>query len=366
MNGKRAVVLVFGVLAGSFGLLAINGVIKLDAHYPTNQVSSSTNLGGGPTGSRWEPSGAVGSTWAHTWAEVIFSPSFSLTSYSSTWNAGWRSPVALTAGNGDTTNDVNINWDSYRLKFVLAALDTTAGGNTSPHDVWYAYTTDANGTACTGWTQVFTAGTVPPGAPTGCAGANWDYPSIGVDASGRVIIGAVYFSNSNGWECGFWTVESSNGTSFTSPRLVGTVPSTCLVSYPSVPTGACGPQSRVVATNNLFHAFVPTLSSKFVPTLIQRWQSSDGVSWSGPYSTGMGSFPAPWNNTPDGTSSTIVFYAPLLAANGYTNGLWAVAFQALNNGYNNIILCTSDRGCGWANSWADDQFLVGTSVSGLV
>lgn len=119
-----------------------------------------------------------------------------------------------------------------------------------------------------------------------------------------------------------------------------------------------------MATNNLFHAFVPTLNSNFVPTLIQRWQSSDGVSWSGPYSIGTGSFTAPWNNTPDNTSSTIIFYAPLLAAQGYTNGLWTVAFQALNGNYNNIIICTSDRGCGWGNAASDDQFLVGTSVSG--
>ncbi len=357
MNRRKTLVLVFGVLGSSFGLLAVNGVIRLDKNYPTNRVSGTSSY------TRWEPSGAAGSTWFHTWLEFVGS---SINSYSSTWSGtGWRSPVALTAGNGDTTNDVNINWDSYRSRFVLAALDTTANGNSNPHDVWYAYSTDANGSAWTGWVDPFVAGTVPAGAPAGCGGANWDYPSIGVDASGRVIIGAVYFSSSNGYECGFWTVESSNGTSFTSPHLVGTVPSSCLVSYPSIPTGACGPQSRAVATNNLFHAFVPTLNSTFLPTLIRRWQSSDGVSWGNvPYSIGVGSFAAPWNNTPDGTSSTIIFYAPLLAAQGYTNGLWTVAFRAMNNNYNNIIICTSDRGCGWGNAYADDQLLVGTSVSG--
>ncbi len=115
----------------------------------------------------------------------------------------------------------------------------------------------------------------------------------------------------------------------------------------------------MVAAQRLFEAFIPTLNSTNLPTSIARWESPHGVNWAGPLSIGMGSFGAPYNNTPPGTSSTILFYAPLLAAQGYTNGLWTIAFQANNAGWNNLINCTSDRGCGWLNSWPSGQFLTG-------
>ena len=154
---------------------------------------------------------------------------------------------------------------------------------------------------------------------------------------------------------GYFTAVSSDGANFTTP------------SYVAGPGAVPGSESRVVAAGNLFHAFIPTLSSgpngKFLPTLIRRYQSSDGVNWSGPLSIGMDDFGMPNNNTPPGYSPTL-FYAPLLAASGYTNGLWSVAFQANNAGWNNVILCTSDRGCAFVNYAHDDEFLAGTSVSG--
>jgi hypothetical protein len=343
---KKTFILASVVLGGSIGLLAINNVITLDSLHPTNQVSQT-----GANKIRWEPSSAVGigtgATWAHAWFDYTGG-----NSYSSTWNgAGWRTGVPLIAPGSRSTQDVNLAWDPTSTaprfpRFVLASLDLT---QTSIHSVWYAYSTDLN---ATNWTFVasapFAGGTIPPNPPPGCGVANWDYPSIGVDATGRIIIGAVYFYGA--MKCGFWTVESNDGLTFTSPHLVGTLP---------------GPQSRVVATNNLFHAFVPTLNVNNVPISIQRWQSSDGMNWGNPLP--LASFGAPWNNTPDVNMqppSTCIYYAPLLAAQGYTNGLWTVAFQALNGAYNNIMICTSDRGCGWANAASDDQFLVGTSVSG--
>jgi hypothetical protein len=126
----------------------------------------------------------------------------------------------------------------------------------------------------------------------------------------------------------------------------------------------------VVAAGSVFEAFIPTLTmqdNSFLPTLIQRYQSSDGLNWSAPTSIGMGSFGAPTNNSPQlNTPSGPIwlFYAPLLAAAGYTNGLWSVAFQANQSGWNNVILCTSDRGCSFVNYANDDEFLAGTSVSG--
>jgi hypothetical protein len=289
----------------------------------------STNLvsNDGSSADRWEPTSASGTTWVHAWAQIQDANSFA-----SSWNGGsWNPPQPLTAPNGLGTNDVNMNWDSVRSRYVVVALDFG-----SPHNVWYGYSMDSSGTS---WVfgnnnqPIFSAST-----------ADWDYPSVGVDASGRVIVGAVAFPGPSG----YYSVVSSDGNTFSSPSFVT----------------SSGAQSRVVATDSRFEAFVPTLNGDFLPTYIARYESTDGVNWSGDLGIGLGSFAPPNNNTPPGTSSIILFYAPLLAAQGYTNGLWTVAFQVNNAGYNNVVICSSDRGCGIANSYPDDQFLVGASVSG--
>jgi len=180
--------------------------------------------------------------------------------------------------------------------------------------------------------------------------AGWDYPSIGVDGSGRIIIGAVSFITCGQTTCpnGYYSVVSTDSTNFSAPSFI------------AKPAGGAGAQSRVVATNNVFQAFVPTLNTDNVPTQVNRWQSSNGTSWTGPNL--LANFTAPAAHPPVG--ATQIYYAPLLTAQGYTNGLWTVAFQINNGGFNNAYLCTSDRGCGLVNAAGTDQFLVGTSVSG--
>lgn len=212
--------------------------------------------------------------------------------------------------------------------------------------MWYGYSTDSTGTS---WVvqSIALSGSFSSGG--------WDYPSIGVDASGRIIVGGVSIVTSGcpqgQSECpnGYYSAVSTDGSTFSQPALVtaGLQP-------------GYGAYSRVVATNNLFHAFVPALNSSYLPTSISRWQSSNGTNW-----TAEGtvlSFGAPSNTSPPGT--TPIFYAPLLEAQGYTNGLWSVAFQVNNAGFNNAEICTPNRGCGLLNSYGSDQFLVGTSVSG--
>ncbi len=314
------------LLLGSAGVIVVIGL--------PNVVSNDTS-----TADRWEPTGAAGVQWLHAWAQIQDGNSFV-----SAWNgSSWTSPKALTAPNGFGTDDVNMNWDATRGRFVFVALDLNV-----PHNVWYGYSTDSSGTA---W--VFGNN----GQPIFSASiAAWDYPSVGVDATGRVIAGAVRYlpcppPQTGSCPYGYFSAISTGGNNFSGP-------------YPIISALNPGAQSRVVATNDLFEAFIPTLNTKFLPTYIYRKESADGINWNGPLSIGMGSFGAPNNNTPPGTSSTILYYAPLLAAQGYTNGLWAVAFQANNGGYNNVTLCNSNRGCGWVNSQADDQFLAGTSVSG--
>ena len=100
------------------------------------------------------------------------------------------------------------------------------------------------------------------------------------------------------------------------------------------------------------------MTSVYTTTAVNKEQSSDGVHWSSP--TTLATFLSPANQSPDGT----IFYAPYPQAQGYSNGLWSVVFQINYSGYNNAYICTSNRGCGLVNAGADDEFLVGTSVSG--
>jgi len=339
MLKKTVLALVLGLFV-CLALLAVNGVIRLDPNHPTNTVSSTQNL------TRWEPSGAAGSTWMHAWLEYNPKIGTGFASYTSDWQTSpWTTPVQLTAPSGNQLGDVSVAWDPFRSRFVMVGFDALTT------TIWYAYS-NSTGTA---WT-FSNPPPFPGGANLGCGPGGWDYPSVTVDKTGRVIVGAVY--NSTSTSCGpmgpygYLVTMSTDGATWP-------------LAYNYVgPQHTGGAQSRVVAAGGLFEAFVPTLNSNGLPTQILRYESSDGATWT-QHSLPMGSFTPPWNNTPDKTSGTIVFYAPLLAASGYTNGLWSVAFQALAaSNYNNVILCTSDRGCGWANQASDDQFLVGTSVSG--
>jgi hypothetical protein len=328
-GGRAAARISFVCLASIALLLASSGVVILLSANQVSLDSASTY--------RWEPAAASGQTWAHAWLE--FSPA-PIASYVSTWNGSWGNRTVLTATNGQPTVDVNLSWDPARERFVVAFLD-----NSTNHSVWYGYSNDSGGTS---WTVVNVAPFVGGENIQGLGAANWDYPSVAVDASGRVIIGAVYFVGGLQQE-GYWTVVSTDGADFSAPARVGSDP---------------GRESRVVATDSVFEAFIPLQNSGGLNTEVRRWESSDGVAWTGPISIGMVAFSPPLNNTPTGSSYPILFFAPLLAATGYTNGLWAVAFPVLNGSYNNIVLCASNRGCGIVNSAGDVQFLAGVSVSG--
>jgi hypothetical protein len=302
-------------------LLASSGVVVV---LSTNQVSNTPG-----SNYRWEPTAASGTTWTHGWYDYAYG-----TSVVSTWNgSSWLSQqYRLTTPGGVGLDDLNLNWDSSRSRFVFAALDLQSAPN-----VWYGYSNSAG--------TIWTVNSIV--LPGNFSTAGWDYPSIGVDASGRIVIGAVSFTTSS--PNGYYTTFSTDGATFSPPALV------TLGSGPGF-----GARSRVVATNNILHAFVPTLNSNFQPTAINRWQSSDGRTWTGPNS--VATFSAPSNNSPPGT--TQIFYATLLAAQGYTSGLWSVAFQINNAGFNNVEICTSNRGCGIVNPYGTDEFLAGTSVSG--
>ena len=317
-------------------LFASNGVINVSS---PNRVSNE-NL----TGFRWEPSTASGSSWATSWATFPSANTKAATSYASGWNGGWLGPVALTPPppNNVPTSDVNLSYDSIRGRFVFTAL---ALSPTTIPTIWYGYSTDSIGS---NW--VFgnknAQGIAQP--VFSASAGDWDYPSIGVDSTGRVVIGGV-----NLFPSAFDVAISTDGEHFTSP-----------VALPISNAGTNpGARSRIVAAGSAFEAFVPTLQGApfFLPTAVNRYESFNGVNWTGPNL--IMAFAMPSNSAQPSGLSHPIFYAPLLSAAGYTDGRWIVGFQRNIVGWNNIEICTSDRGLGTLNMVADDQFLAGVSVS---
>ena len=251
-------------------------------------------------------------------------------------NTGWGAPVLLRDPVNQTeVSDVNLAWDSYRHRFVVAAF------NDSTSQIFFGYYDSAG----IHWTQT---------PPFDNRHGQWDYPSIGVDAAGHIIIGADNIG------VGYYAVVSTDGgATFSPPLQIGTQRS----DY-----------SRVVATDNQFYAFVTTFDAgTSLPIGIKLYQSGDGISWNPRVGidgtlasfTTMNATPGP---PPGQGNFPTLYYAPQLAASGYTNGKWAVVIPinfAYNNvAYANVYMCTSDRGCGVVNAFADDQFLAGVSVSG--
>jgi hypothetical protein len=235
-----------------------------------------------------------------------------------------------------------MEWDTTRNRFVFCAVDLAA----AYPNIWYGYSNDSVGTS-------WTFRSVPAMAANITYG--WDYPSIGVDATGRIIIGAAQIPGDGGFHT---AVSTDGGNTFSAPVLVPAVAGTGF---------AKGPRSRVVATSNTFHVFVPVLqdASPYLPVAVERYQSSDGKAWSGP--SPIASFGPPLNSSPSAYCGPrgcySVYYAPLLDARGSTSGQWVVAFPVNNVGYNNIYACTSDRGCGFVNAVNNDQVLAGVSVA---
>ncbi len=306
---------------------------------------------------KWEPSSAAGLTWVTGWNGLTSGPNFTVTSTIASvrpWRDGaWGPETVLRAPNNQNVQDFYVAWDFRRQRFVFVVIDSV-----SPLSVWFGISTCSAGSA---WmfrrTRVFEGSALPY--------VTWDFPSVAVDGSGRIIVGAVAFVlNEQGRLVanGFWTrVSPDGGITFSSGLPVGPSPSV----YPP------GAQSRIVATNNRFHAFIPTLNALYLPVGVDRWESTSGTTWTGP--SLLLTFGAPLNSSPNNyptPSGRPIFYAPLLDGRGYPatasypDGLWTVAFQINNGGYNNVYTCNSSRGCGLANSIQDDQFLAGTSVSG--
>lgn len=275
----------------------------------------------------FEPSSAYGGgTWAITWTDLAQTgggPSASASFIGSSSGGAW-SHNSIVSPYGLQLGDLNVAYDSTHGRFVYAAADLPSTGNSN---VWFWYFSGGS----TFWQAVFSASV-----------AQWDYPSVSVDSTGRIIVGAGNITTG-----GYYVSVSTNGgNSFGT----GTSVSSAGINL--------GNLSRVVAAGSTFYVFVPVYTGQYVYSSVQLLSSTNGVNWSSP--TTIASFLPPANQSPNGS----IYYAADPQVQGYSNGLWTVVFQVNNNGYNNAYICTSNRGCGLVNAGADDEFVVGTSVSG--
>ena len=249
---------------------------------------------------------------------------------------GLASVVSTNVPNGQASIDAYMTWHPTWNggRFVFVLVDGAASRN-----VWFGYSNDSAGTS---WTIRSTAALVGGFNPSTGQFFNWDYPSIGVDSGGRIIIGAVASPGTDNRF--FTTVSTDNGATFSTPSPV---PATF------------GRNARVIGANGRFHAFLPTLDP-ITNTInkVDRWESTNGSTWTGPNL--VASFPSgPPNQSASNVGGYPVFYSPFLDARGNANGNWAVVFPANYNGYSNTYICTNFRGCGFVNQGNGDEFLGG-------
>jgi hypothetical protein len=311
----------------------------------------------------WEPSAASGTTWAAGWTELVDlgGPSGvqppSVSRLKAWTGNGWGYEKTLPQPPGDYfTADIYLGWDSVRQRFVVVWLEAVGSfiGSTSKISYGYSKPT-ANLPAAAGADWEFSTSPV-------FDGQFWDYPSIAVDAGGRVAVGA---ADSTGR---FWVAVSNNGGADGFPTR--SVVPTSLSDLPEGTTEVWrGYQSRVVAAGTTFHAFIPTLEKvpqTSLPRRVERWESASGSTWVGPQV--LLDFEAPLNHSPNTYSASqpspakFIFYSPKLDAKGSPNGYWVVAFpvpvQVGTVVYNNIVMCASSRSaCWYVNPAESDEFL---------
>jgi hypothetical protein len=314
------------ILCAVVALIASSGVINVISR---NQVSQEIG-----NGYRWEPSSAVGVTsdgsiksWATSW---LTDDSLGPNSYVSVWtksSSSWTLPIPLVV-NSNPVSDVNVAWDATRNRFVFVAID-------SLNSVWYGYF-DASGTAVTFTNQ----------ALFGAA----DYPSIAVDPSGNIVVGAVI---ALGAEIRHETMLSTNGEDFGNLGQVFDL---------TGGAGGVGGNPRIIAAGYKFQAFSTTLDGGSHPISIQRYESTDGINWGSPIQLMSYGAPLPYAQ-PSGSSSPIYYAAEEIAAAGSPDGRWIVAWQASISGWNNVQVYTSDVGTFSVNQTADDEFLAGVSAN---
>ena len=342
------------------------GTLRTADAQPT--VTSASRLTGASGVSvRWEPTSARGSqSWALGWWELIDGCSYvssgPYTHIGDTDTGSWQTPPQLLAPlntcNGTGLFDLNLKWDPVRNRFVY--VGGTAGGG-----IYYGYSMNSQGTNWSTPVQVL--------APGGHAGTNvsfWDYPSIAIDRSGRILIGAGAVQPPGG--SGGASVPQGYFAALVDPNFP------TLVSASRVGTSG-GSFGRVAATNGKFHAFLFDFNAANLPIKLSRFESLDGITW--PIVPNflpqvVSEFAAPRNLSTPPSGFPVFFAAQHLAVDSVVDpsnpssdgGYWAAAFQGDVGGRNNSMICASHRGCGYIYSTnqtdyvSNDQFYPGVSI----
>jgi len=264
------------------------------------------------------------------------------------WRVADSGLIAAPNGLGGlkAVGDVYLAYDPTRSRYVLVG---TSGEQTSSS---LYFSTSSDGLNWSTLQEVLSG----PGS-----NRSFDYGSVAVDSTGRIIVGAVkYFDNlQTSYADGYWVTTSSDGGLSWSPQYE--------VANPTLQGDQrWGINSRVVAAGTHFLVFTPSLQSdkqQFQPHAVSYYFENGGT-WSGP--SMLMSFPAPMNNSPSTYSNKYIYYAPLIDASGNAAGKWAVTFQINSGGYNNVNVCTgvnnSASGCISINPASDDEFMNGVSV----
>lgn len=201
----------------------------------------------------------------------------------------------------------------------------------------------------------------------------WDYPTVAVTGTGKIMIGV-----SNIYESQLLSLTNIYFPYLTAASLYTQPDGTIVFGLPrTIPAPSGVPYdnvARAVGKYNSFSLFMPIRTNANRATsdtwAIDRYDSQDGVNWTGP--TGIASFSPPKQQSSGiypafpGTSypgSRRVFLAPILDARGSQVGEdYFLAFPVLNNSFNNYVLC-SPTACGVMDPQAQDQFLGGVTIT---
>ena len=259
--------------------------------------------------------------------------------YTSVWNGGWAAGAEHRA-NGNPMIDQYLYWDATRARYSHVALDYNVGWNSA----YLSWSTNGNT-----WTGPMLCGTAATSGQraTGLAAdlyvnISWDFPSVAVNSTGRIVAGASKISSGNQ---GYWTAYSDDGgTTWHGPNPVLSVR---------------GGTSRLVWSQSGFHVF--TVNTTGAPTyILEHYKSSDGVTWA--KQSNVSTYTMPWESaTITGLGGDLSFASTPDAV--ASSGLgWVVAFP-LNISSRNAINISTELGGGVTVNYTTDLFSHGIATS---
>lgn len=342
----------FGIVVAACIAWAV-GNSYLAVYAPTN-VSASNGCGAG----NFEPSSvspiASGSTWVHSWYSYGCNAGFT-----AAWNPNtqaWLPSAGILEPSGAQVGDLFTAYDPVHNQYLLVA----SGLESTTSSAYFA--TSPDGRSWTSLRPVLSS-----------SNGSFDYSSVAVDSTGRIIVGAVLYQNiqdtTRTW--GYYVNVSADGGTTWSGMTQVIAPPGPQVASGNADTSRWGINARVVAAGSYFYIFLPALAtgSQFAPLAVYYYMENGAGSWSGWNLVRDFSFSVPDNNSSYYPQMQgYIYYAPLIDASGSSSGTWAVSFQEKTGGgggYNNVWVCTNTRGCGAVNDYSSVEFMNGVNVDTL-